>query len=237
MAYNDHLLEVIRAEVDKAVQRWTAWGTVTDRTVGSTNAMVSFDGSEVPQPVKVAAHVLAVPGDRVTLMKVDRYWVIQGSMSREVQVKYVSSPSPTSTTTTFATVPGLTGFSFRAQARYRMFGYLQVQGAAAADFKLRFTGMDALTSISNGTWAAFGSQDASTATMWGLNSLWSNQINIPLNNASGYVNPYCLFGQLTTGDDPITSDVEWAQFGGPSGTNTFHAGSYIEFQEIPTVST
>jgi hypothetical protein len=80
------MLAAIDVRVDARVaealrNRLTAWGTVTN-LLGQTDAMVTFDGSAVSVPVKLAGDVAAYEGDRVGLILIGRWWTVIAPLTR-----------------------------------------------------------------------------------------------------------------------------------------------------------
>jgi hypothetical protein len=73
----DDVLSAIDVAVRRSFNAPTAIGTVTART-STTDALVVFDGSQGPVPVKVAGSVPAYEGDRVYLGRFGPWWTVVG---------------------------------------------------------------------------------------------------------------------------------------------------------------
>lgn len=73
-------IRLVDARIESARQRWTAAGTVNER-LAPNRATVTFDGSSLAVPVKVAFHVNAQPNSRVSMLRVGSDWVIVAAFS------------------------------------------------------------------------------------------------------------------------------------------------------------
>lgn len=100
MGITADLLVMVDARIRSAMQRVTASGTV--QSVAGMSALVLFDGSSFPVPVKYAASVRVVPDARVTLLRVGSDWVVTSSFDRSAggpqQVESTATVATSSTT-------------------------------------------------------------------------------------------------------------------------------------------
>jgi hypothetical protein len=75
------IIAAVDARIAAALKESTAWGTVAAR-LGWNDAMVTFDGSSLGIPVKVAGNVEVLEGDRVGLLKIGPWWTVVTTMTR-----------------------------------------------------------------------------------------------------------------------------------------------------------
>lgn len=124
------LIRLIDTRIQAARQIVTAVGTVADLS-GATVA-VAFDGSQVPVPAKVLAHVQPRLAARVTLIRHGSDWVITGVFGGAGDLVAVASDTNSSAAVTSeAVVLTLTGFTFAPQTVYRLRLGGQQQGSVA----------------------------------------------------------------------------------------------------------
>lgn len=138
-----------------------------------------------------------------------------------------------SSTTTFAT-SGLT-LAMEASRTYRLEAYLVVDGATAADMKIRFTfptgtGMSAgMMSITTGTLDDIDDGKAA-ALLWTTTSP-TNQFDIPVVNSGTAVVCTHIKGIVESGGTPGNLDLEFAQLVA-SGTVTIATGSWLMLERV-----
>jgi hypothetical protein len=102
------LIQAIDERVRQGQQAEHQVGTVVERTTGSSDAAVVFDGSQGTIAVKVAGNVDAGVGDRVLLARYATWWIVVGTMrsvydsGQLIQETVLEQPAAT---VTFAGIP------------------------------------------------------------------------------------------------------------------------------------
>ncbi|WBB94172.1 hypothetical protein [Verrucosispora sp. WMMC514] len=130
------LLRLIDARIEAARQRQTAVGTVHSRQ-STSRASVVMDGSSLEVPVKVLTHVVPQPGSRVTLTRYGSEWVVDGMFGGAGDLVAVWQASTSSSAVFSETaVLAISGFTFEAQAVYRLTLGGQVQATASGGYSL-----------------------------------------------------------------------------------------------------
>ncbi len=81
-ALQPYLIPMMDARIDQAEKTWIGRGTITSRDSTGPGALVTFDADSGAVPAKVLAHVHVNEGDRVTLIRSARTWLVVGAFAR-----------------------------------------------------------------------------------------------------------------------------------------------------------
>jgi hypothetical protein len=151
MSINDPLLDVIDQRIKTSAERTSAVGTVAYRSTSfhDRECLVTFDGSSVAVPCKMAGDVEVQSGDRVGLQKFGSDWAVIVSFTRRWPNEIgfdTTAATGTSTSTTYTDVPGSPAFTIIKRYDETTLK-LYVSVSCSSDS----TGMRAMFGLSDGT--------------------------------------------------------------------------------------
>lgn len=149
--FDEAMVRMVDARIAAAQRKLRDHGTVVQRDTTGPGALVTFDGSTAPTPVKVLGHVHCFEGDRVVLDLYKDRWVITGTFARrelgEFNTRtYGPLGSGTTTSATFVDMPSdtsITEFTKRYDAtsvQLRLVATFWATAAVVAETAVRISG-------------------------------------------------------------------------------------------------